>query len=104
MTGPTEDMNLRVRILMWHRVLAMLTGSMVLAYGKKGLSKQEAEHWVEQMKNVCADIRAILEGQPPILDSKGQRVVRLTGGDDPPRKPDTDKPLVKKLMKAQRKI
>lgn len=66
---------LYTRVLLWHKLLAMQTGSLALCSAKHRLNRDEARGWADAARNVADDITAFLETGAFILDSKGARVV-----------------------------
>lgn len=74
--------DLRARLLLWHKLINQITGSMSLLYSRKGLSRSEAISWADRLQSVSEDIRAVMDGKEFILDNKGQRVVKLPTVED----------------------
>lgn len=68
------------RILLWHKLLAMQTGSLALCSAKHRLNRDEARGWATAARNVADDIDAFLGTGAFILDDRGARVVDYTSG------------------------
>jgi|HubBroStandDraft_3_1064219.scaffolds.fasta_scaffold00924_15 hypothetical protein len=71
------------RLLLWHKLIAQQTGGLALCSVKHKLNREEARGWIEALRNVSDDIQAVLDGAPPVIDSKGRRVVGLDVGTKP---------------------
>lgn len=74
---------LRNRLLLWHKVLAQLTGTLSLCYGGSGLRKASLMDWVERLRSVADDIQAVAENRAPVLDEQGLRMMKSLGATAP---------------------
>jgi len=69
---------LYARVLLWHKLVAQVTGGLALCSAKRTLPREEAGRWLATMRNVGDDIEAVLARQSFVLDDKGQRLVGST--------------------------
>ncbi len=69
---------LYARVLLWHKLVAMVTGGLALCSARHRLSRDEAQGWSRSLRNVADEIDSVVAGGPFILDDKGQRVVKST--------------------------
>lgn len=63
------------RVLLWHKLVCQTTGGLALCSAKHRLNRDEAQGWIEYLRNVADDIQAILDGAAPVLDGKGRRML-----------------------------
>lgn len=70
------------RILLWHKLLAMQTGSLALCSAKHRLNRDEARGWADAARNVADDIETFLETGAFVLDDRGARVVSSVSEDE----------------------
>lgn len=73
------------RILLWHTLVARVTGGLALCSAKHRLNREEASGWAASLRNVADEIDSVVAGRGFILDDKGQRVLGsgpspVTGG------------------------
>lgn len=64
------------RVLLWHKLVAQVTGGLALCSAKRNLPRTDAVAWAETLRNVSDEIQAVLAGQPFILDDKGRPVAQ----------------------------
>lgn len=83
-----DTLDLKNRLLLWHRVLAQMTGTMSLAYGGKGLSKKTLNEWAERIDVVRLDMLSIQGVETSRLDMQGREALRLAARTAPTH--DTD--------------
>lgn len=63
---------LYARVLLWHKLVATVTGGLALCSAKRKLPREETERWIELLGNVSAEMGEVLAGRPFIIDDKGQ--------------------------------
>ena len=68
--------DLRQRLLLWHRVLAQMTGTLSLSYGGKGLKKSALDEWATRLETVATDMRSISGPENSRLDMSTREVLR----------------------------
>lgn len=68
--------DLKERLLVWHKLVCLVTGGLASTYVKQGLNRETALQWVTYLRDVADEIEAVLAGRPFILDSKGRRLVQ----------------------------
>lgn len=66
------------RVLLWHKLVAVVTGGLALCSAKHKLNRTEAEGWVRSLRDTADEIESVIQDRGFILDSKGQRVVAST--------------------------
>lgn len=74
MTDNTTD--LRQRLLLWHRVLAQMSGTLSLSYGGSGLKKSALDEWATRLETVALDMRSITSVANSRLDIDQRAVLR----------------------------
>lgn len=80
----TDDtLDLRNRLLLWHKVLCQITSTMALAYGGKGLSRAVLRDWSARVRSVSDDLDSITGIETSRLDAAGRRVLRSAGSTAP---------------------
>ena len=67
---------LRDRLLLWHKLVCMVTGGIASTYVKKGLNPETGRQWVTWLRDVADEVEAVLNGRPFVLDNKGRRLVQ----------------------------
>jgi len=67
---------LRDRLLLWHKLVCMVTGGIASTYVRAGLNRETGQQWVTWLRDVADEIEAVLNGRPFILDNKGKRLVQ----------------------------
>lgn len=68
--GDTVDF--RNRLLLWHRALAQMTGTLSLSYGGKGVSRAAMKEWASRLRIVAADMESITGVENSRLDRAGR--------------------------------
>ena len=90
MVGVVKVSVLYHRVLLWHKLVALVTGGLAMCSAKHRLNREEALSWVENLRNVADDISQFLEYDTFILDDRGRRVLNTPvagcsdGGATPP--------------------
>ena len=72
------------RVLLWHTLVARVTGGLALCSAKRTLPREEATAWADSLQNVADEIREVLARRPFILDDKGRRMVGCDVKAEPP--------------------
>lgn len=68
------------RVLLWHKLIAQVTGGIALTSSKRALNREQATEWSTSLRNVADEIDAVLAGKSFILDERGQRMVGSAPG------------------------
>lgn len=72
---PDDTIDLRNRLLLWHKLLCLCTGDITLTYAKDGLKRSQVITWIRYLRNVADELESVLAGNGYILDGRGERVV-----------------------------
>lgn len=62
----------RNRLLLWHRTLAQMTGTLSLSYGGKGVSRAAMQEWASRLRTVATDMESITGVENSRLDKAGR--------------------------------
>lgn len=66
------NLNLKNRMMLWHKGLCQLTGAMSLSFFGSGLQKAVIQEWADRAHIIAADMQALVDGQPSKLDKAGR--------------------------------
>ena len=59
-TSETREGGLRQRLTFWQKQLNQVSGSIVLQFGRKGLSRDVLRDWLSRLEDVAADMKNML--------------------------------------------